>query len=148
MPLRELLRLMKNSFFVITAGIVFAAGTFCTVFDRDARFGIEIFWQVLLLAGLTTLLFFIFYSKKELGKRAWIVRDVIHGAVLVAVIIGCGSLWGWIEVTNAAQLVFYILLIAAVYALVILLALQRDKKTAQKLNSGLEKYNKKQEDKR
>lgn len=144
MPLKELLCLMKNAFFVITAGVVLAAGTFCSVFARDAHFGIEIFWQVLLLAVLTTLPFFIFYSKKELGKKAWIARVAIHGTVLVAIILCCGVLWDWIEVTNIAQLAFYIALIAVVYALVLLFALQRDKKTARALNSGLEKYNKEQ----
>lgn len=148
MPLKELLSLMKNAFFVITAGIVLAAGTFCSVFAGDARFGIEIFWQVLLLAVLTTLPFFIFYSKKELGKRAFIMRAVIHGAVLVAILLGCGFWWEWIEITNIAQLAFYIALIAVVYALVLLFARQRDKKTARALNSGLEKYKKEQEEER
>lgn len=141
MDMKVLIKAMIYSFFVITTGIVASVATFCFVFTRNATFGVGIFWKILLLAVLTTLPHLIFYSPKELNKKDWLVREVIHITVLISILIYFGHTWEWIEIGNPKQIGFFIFLILAVYSVVKLHAFQSDRKIAHQLNIGLKKYN-------
>lgn len=141
MEIKTLINGMVRSFFIITVGIIVSVAVFCSIFSRDATFGVSIFWQILLLAVLTTLPSLVFFSSKELSKKGWLVREGIHLVVLISILIYSGYIWGWIAITKPIQIAFYLFLITVVYLAVKLLAFRNDKKVADQLNVGLKKYN-------
>lgn len=141
MEIRDLINVMVKTFFIVTAGIVVSVTVFCSVFSRDATFGVNIFGQILLLAVLTTLPSLVLYSPKELSKKELLVRQAIHLAVLISILFYLGYIWGWIAISKPMQLALYLFLITFVYLAVKLLVFQKDKKVADQLNIGLKKYN-------
>ncbi|MEN6351686.1 MAG: DUF3021 family protein [Syntrophomonas sp.] len=141
MDIKSLINVMVKIFFIVTAGIVVAVAVFCSVFAKDATFGVNIFWRILLLAALTTLPSLVLYSPRELSKKGLLVRQAIHLPVLISILFYLGYIWGWIALSKPTQLAFYLLLIIVVYLAVKLLVFQNDKKVAKQLNLGLKKYN-------
>ncbi|MGE5390324.1 MAG: DUF3021 family protein [Deltaproteobacteria bacterium] len=141
MELKDLLNVMIKTFFIVTTGTVLSVAVFCSVFSKDAVFTVYIFWQILLLAVLTTLPSLVFFSPKELSKKGWLVREAIHLAVLIIILFYLGYIWGWIAASKPMQLALYLFLIIMVYLVVKLFVHQSDKRVANQLNTGLNKYN-------
>jgi hypothetical protein len=141
MEIKGLINVMVKTFFIATVGIIVSVAVFCSVFSKDATFGVSIFWQILLLAVLTTLPSLVFFSSKELSKKGWLVREGIHLVVLISILLYLGCTWGWIAISKPIQIAFYLFLIIVVYLAVKLLVFQNDKKVANQLNIGLKKYN-------
>lgn len=141
MEIKDLINVMVKTFFIVTVGIIVSVTVFCSVFSRDATFGVNIFGQILLLAVLTTLPSLVLYSPKELSKKELLVRQAIHLAVLISILFYLGYIWGWIAISKPMELALYLFLIIFVYLAVKLLVFQKDKKVADQLNIGLKKYN-------
>lgn len=141
MEIKSLIHAMAKTFFIVTAGLVGSIAVFCSIFARDAAFGVNIFWRILLLAALTTLPSLVLYSPKELSKKEVLVRQAIHLAILLSILLYLGYVWDWVVMSQPIQLAFYLFLIIIVYLAVKLLVFQRDKKVADQLNIGLKKYN-------
>lgn len=139
MELKTLINVMVKSFFIITVGILVSVAVFCSAFFRNATFEVNIFWQILLLAMLTTLPSLVFYSPKELSKKGWLVRQGIHLVVLTGILFYLGYIWGWVAMGKPIQIALYLFLIIVVYSAVKLLVFHNDKKAADELNIGLKK---------
>ena len=137
MRLEELLKNMLLSFFVITTGVIVSMCVMCLIFDPDATFPVETFGIILLTALVCDLPFFIFYSRKELGKKQMLVRTIIHFFVLLAILLFLSQLWNWVDLNNPKEIVVFILLVSAVYAIVRVTTAYHDKKLAIKLNESL-----------
>ncbi len=140
MEIKDLIKVMMKTFFIATTGIVVSAAVFCSVFSKGTTLGVSILWQILILAGLTTLPSLLMYSPRELTKRALLVRQVLHMILLVIILFYLGYRWDWITISKPMQWVLYLFLIAVVYLAVKVLAFQKDKKLADQLNTGLKKY--------
>ena len=137
MRIVDLLKTMVRAFFVIATGIVASIYVFCLVINHDAMFSLDDIGRILLMALACDMPFFIFYSRKELGKKQMLVRQIIHIPVLLAVLFYFAWLWGWVSMNRPKEIIVFILLIIFVYAIVLAVALYQDKKLADKLNDRL-----------
>lgn len=141
MNTETLIKAMVRSFFIIVVGIVTGNYVMCLLFSPDAVMPVKQFGEILLCAVLSDLPFVIFYSRQELSKKQMLIRHVIHGVVLLAVLIAVARVWNWIDFTNLFEVTFFLLIIAMVYIAVYVAAYMADKKTADELNKGLkERY--------
>jgi Protein of unknown function (DUF3021). len=139
MCIDELLKNMFRSFFIITTGIVLSMYVFCLLFEPDARFSLDDIGRILLMALASDLPFFIFLSRREPSKKQMLVRQIIHILVLAAILLYFASLWEWVELNNAAEVIIFLLLIFAVYTAVVITMKYRDKKMTDQMNDKLRK---------
>lgn len=138
--MRDFLKKMLRDFFTITAGCFLATTVYCSIFYHDVTFNLYALWTTVAMAVLTTLPHFIFYSRKELGKKQMLVRQIIHACVLLAIILTFAYTLGWIERGSIVQLAVFILLVGLVYSAVGFLSFHHDKKVARELNERLKQY--------
>ena len=116
MPIKDLLKTMFHSFFVITTGVTMAMYISCRLLYPDTVLSVGDIGGILLLALFCDLSFLIFASGKELGKKQMAVRFDTPWEVAV-----------------------FVLLILGVYAAVPAVAYYQDMTTAEKLNDSLRK---------
>lgn len=141
MRIEELLKAMFRAFFIITTGIIASMYIFCLIFFPDASFSLDDIGRILLMAFASDLPFFLFYSRKELGKKQMLVRTAVHIPVLLAILLYFAHLWNWVSMNNPKEVVVFILLVLGVYAIVYAAGAYQDKKMADKLNDSLkERY--------
>ena len=136
----EFLKKTCNDFFIIAAGILISSTVFCSIFNPGQMFDLGFMWQIIGMAFFSSLLHFIFYSRKELTKKQMLVRQIIHACVLVALLLTLGYTWGWIQSGSVAQALIFVALIGFVYCIVTVLSFQHDKKVARRLNDCLKQY--------
>lgn len=139
MRIEELLKNMLRSFFVITTGIIASMYIFCMVFYPAVNFTLNDIGRILIMALASSLLFFIFYSRKELGKKHMLIRQAIYLPVLLGVILFFAWRWDWVNVKNPKECAILILLIIGVFVAVLAANTYQDKKLADKLNDRLKK---------
>ncbi len=92
--MKEFIRTLVRNFFVIYTGSMFATFCFCTVFYPDTKLEISyILWMFVfsLCADLPSL---VFYSKKELSKVQFRIRQVFHLLLLEAVLLTAAGIYG------------------------------------------------------
>lgn len=130
------------SFFMIATGSLVSATLFITCFVPDATFGVEILWQILAFPLLITPISFIFYSKKELSKKALFLRKLLHYIVINIVLIYCAYAFDWLEVGNLVHFMSFILLVLANYSFVCFICFANDQKEAVRLNKKIQEYQK------
>lgn len=141
MNAEELLKTMFRSFFIIATGIVIAMYVFCMIFSPSASFTLHDIGGILLLAFFSDLPYVIFYSGNELSKKQMYIRKAVHLPVLLAVVLYFAYLWDWVSLNNTKEVVVFLLLVLAVYAIVLAITVYYDKKLADKLNNRLrERY--------
>ena len=128
MPIKDLLKTMFHSFFVITTGVTMAMYISCRLLYPDT---------VLSVGDIGS--FLIFASGKELGKKQMAVRFCIHIPLEVAIVLFFASKWDWVNIDKPLEVAVFVLLILGVYAAVLAVAYYQDKKTADKLNDSLRK---------
>ena len=138
--MKDFLKKMLRDFFTITAGCFLSSTVFCTVFYPDVSFNITAMWSLVSLGVVTTLPHFIFFSRKELGKRQMLTRQIIHGCVLFGILLTFAYTLGWIEKGSIIQPLVFILLVGMVYFMVGFLSFHHDKKVARELNERLQRY--------
>ena len=67
-----------NLFFMLTALITVAVWFLGSRFDAEARFGYDAFLSPLLYAGCCVLPSLVTFSKRELKRREWLVREALQ----------------------------------------------------------------------
>ena len=139
MPIKDLLKTMFHSFFVITTGVTMAMYISCRLLYPDTVLSVGDIGGILLLALFCDLSFLIFASGKELGKKQMAVRFCIHIPLEVAIVLFFASKWDWVNIDKPLEVAVFVLLILGVYAAVLAVAYYQDKKTADKLNDSLRK---------
>lgn len=143
--MKEFIVKVMHGFFTITASILICTTVFCTVFPPDQKFGVDLLWQIIVMGLLCTMTLFIFYTKKELGKKKMMARQIIHIAVLLALLLSLSYSWGWIDGGSFVQVALFLAMVACVYLVVTFLSFRRDKKIAERLNTGLKRYKEQEE---
>jgi len=139
MRIDELLKTMLNSFFIITTGITASIFVFCLIFSPEAVFSISIFGSIFMTALICELPLFIFYSPKELDKKQMLNRTIVHFFVVLVVLILLGQLWDWIDIDKPSEIIVYVLLVSAVYLVVQLITVFKEKRLADRLNKEINK---------
>ena len=137
MRIGDLLKTMVRAFFVIATGIVASIYVFCMIFNQDAVFSLDDIGRILLMAFASDIPFFIFLSRKDLGKKQMLIRQIIHIPVLLAVLLYFGWLWDWVSMNRPTEIIVFIVLVIIVYAIVLAVAIYQNKKLADKLNDRL-----------
>ncbi len=138
--MKETLKLMLVEFFIILSGTTICAAIFCTMFNRDVTLGLDFLWQLIALAFLTTMPQLLFYSKREIPKKQMRIRQTIHVALVVGLLIFLAYTWGWIEFTTVLQPLAFIVLVLLSYTGITMFMYRREKKLAVMLTAKLQKY--------
>ena len=135
MDFKELKSGLLAGFFYIYTGSVFGTYVFCSVFYPDISFGLSYFrWMALFsLAGDATLL--VFYSKKVLTEKQFLVRTVIHFILLESVLMTFAGILKLYEGPLEAAAFFFTVFL--VYLMVKLLAFQRGSREAAAINQRI-----------
>lgn len=137
MRLGEMLRAMFRAFFIIATGATISMYIFCLIFKPDVSFSLADIRGILMVAFVSDLTFVVFYSRKELSKKQMLIRFIIHVPVVLAVLLYSAHLLNWGNMDSPKEVTVFILLVLGVYAMVLAVSAYQDKKTADKLNDGL-----------
>ncbi len=97
--------------------------------------------QALVLAAVSALLNFIFYSEKPIRKRAMAVRTGIHFAALLALVLFCARQFGWFSFSHTSSVLTFFLLFLAVYAVIWSASFTGDLLDERKINRRLLELN-------
>ena len=130
---------MLYDFFYIYAGSIFGTCVFCSIFYPDATFRLSYFgWMALFsLAGDVPML--VFYSKKVLTERQFLVRMAIHFILLEAVLMTFAGILRLYESPLQAAAFFGIVLL--VYLMVKFLSFQNGSREAVIINRRIQEIN-------
>lgn len=145
--MKEFLKKLIQSFFIITTGSLFATTIFITFLVPNDTFGVEVLWQVILISLFTTPLSFLFYSSKELSKKGALIRQAIHYLLLNLVLVGCGLTFEWFSLCELEKVLFFLALVFSVYLVVWFACFTENAKDARTLNEKIKAYQKDKLDK-
>ncbi len=138
MSIREILKMMVLSFFMIVTGIV--AGIWVIgFFVPGLSYSPVGFGRILLTGLLTACLFIIFYSKTDLTAKKMIRRMAIHSVVLVFTTLSLAFYWGWVSLNTPGMIIAIIAIIIIIYATVAGMFFFRDRRFAEKINEAIKR---------
>ena len=135
---KEQLKQLFMSFFVITTCITIAEGILGLLFFPDVKLGYEAFFSPVLFGFFSAIFGLVSYSKKELSIRQTIFRDVIHLLMIEAFVFGLNALNG--QFFEFIPAIILAVTIAVIYLIVALVMWINDKKSADKFNANLKKF--------
>lgn len=140
MELRELLKRIVNSYFVIYGCSMMGTLLFCLIFDPESVFDVRYLEWMLLFSALGDLPALVFYSRKELTEKQWRVRLVIHFILLEAVLLVTAKYLKLYE--TFVQGAVFAGIILLVYVLVRAVCFAGDFRTAKDINDKLKEIRK------
>lgn len=135
MDLKKIIKNLVLDFPVIYGLSMIATLIWSACSSPEARYGLNFFWEMLLFSLGADLPIFVFYSRKELSSKQFILRLAIHAALLEAILLPAGyfiGLWGGVGGFFA-----FFMTILAVDAAVIGLTYLSDKKTIKEVNDAI-----------
>lgn len=100
-------------FFCITPAIVFVYAV-NTEIAGDVSIPADALWKILLSGFLTASTTVLLAPREGDKKFVLLFRGIMHYAALNAVMIGCGCLFGWMQL-NASGILMMLLSVAGVY---------------------------------
>lgn len=135
------LKELATIFTQVTTGVVIAATTFIGIFYGFDTVTGDILWQSLVCSFICTLGSLI-YPNKELPKHLMAVVTVSYYIFINIVVLGCGLLFGWFNITNLVMVIVMLILIALVFIGVWGISIYKSKRLADEMNRRLENYRK------
>lgn len=126
-----------QTFFYVLSGSIISTAVFMTIFLRDLYFNVEVIWQVILMAAITSLGTLIYRSKKEISKKRMRLRLIIHYTYINVVVLGCAVLWEWVNIHRISQIITMVLLVGGVYFSVTTAMFNNEKRIAENINQRL-----------
>lgn len=99
------------------------------------------FKQALILAAVSALLNFIYYSDKPIRKRGMAARTCVHFTALLAIVLFCAWKFEWFPFNHTASLLTFLLLFIAVYAVIWIANFTGDLLDERKINRRLNELN-------
>jgi len=140
MGIKEIAGRMLSSFFVIFSGSVLAMYAFNLIFGDDT-IPLHNITALLVMTVLGSLAFFIFYSRKELGRRQMFIRFGVHLLAIIGIMLSVAFYVEWVVLGEPVTVAVFVGLVAAVYVMVTAIEVYRSKKLADKLTMKLrERY--------
>ena len=136
--MKDIIKTLITHFFVITVSVLFVISL------ANLISGVECYpasypWMVLITGLLTALPSLIFFSKKELNKKSYIIRTVINFLINGSIVLILGYLWKWYKTFGYALLVFFMYVF--VYVIVCAYSYFIQYRTARSINDALKKFN-------
>lgn len=120
---------------IIYGGSMMATYLFCMIFDKDAAFTLNYFGYMFLFALAGDLPTLVFCSKRELSKKEWNIRLLLHFILLEAVLLVFAGILGMYH--TLAEGIFFFFLTMAVYIMVRGLTFAGDIMEVKKINERL-----------
>lgn len=136
MDITALIKKMLVQYIIIYAGSMFGTLVFCSIFYPDEMFGLDYLVWMLLFSLLGDLPLLVFYSKRELTEKQWIIRQGIHILLLELVLLCAAFQMGLYE--GVIQGAAFALVIIGIYVLVRFITFRGDSKLAHELNVRLQ----------
>lgn len=133
----ESVKKVINTFFYVLSGSIISTAIFITIFLRDLYFNVEVIWQVIVMAAITSLGTLIYHSNREISKNRMRLLLIIHYTFINVVVLGCAVMWQWINVHRITQIFTMVLLIAGVYFSVTTVMFRNEKRIAENINQRL-----------
>lgn len=133
-------------FTTVTTCIVLGVGVYCRIFYPGIHFGVEMMWEILLVALLTsagTLMY-----NDELSKRHTKVRCVLHYLMVNVIVVVCGIRFDWFDTDDLAQVIGMLILIAVIFLTVSVVSWRKVMKEADLMNEKLAEYQNKGEERK
>lgn len=148
MGIKELLQSAWHAFFRNIGAILTAAYVSCLLYRPDAVFKLDFLGQILLLAAVTSLARLVFLSRRELRKMEMLVRRIIHILIITGAVIGFAFGFGWVQRYNYVQIAFLAVCVCIVITLLRVSTYLSQRREAQNLQSGIERFQKEKEKKK
>ncbi len=133
----ESIKKIIQTFFYVLSGSIISTAIFMTIFLRDLYFNVEIIWQVIIMAAITSLGTLIHHSKREISKKSMRLRIIVHFTYINIVVLGCAVLWEWVNIHRISQIITMVLLVAGVYFSVTTAMFSNEKRIAESINQRL-----------
>ncbi|MDF2907217.1 MAG: hypothetical protein K0R34_2538 [Herbinix sp.] len=133
----ESVKKVIQTFFYVLSGSIISTAIFMTVFLRDLYFNVEIIWQVIIMAAITSLGTLFHLSKREISKKRMRLRLIVSYMYINIVVLGCAILWQWVNIHRISQIIAMILLNAGVYFSVTTAMYSHEKQIADSINQRL-----------
>lgn len=141
--IRNILRYFSIIYTIASIG----AAIFITLDNRSAVLGVGIFWGLLLLCFICSLVStFILESEKECSKKQAISRIIIHIIIIYGVIFCGGLICEWITIRNIGECLGFSLMFFVIYAGIWIAMYKRDNKEAQEFNKRIKYFKEEKED--
>lgn len=115
---------------------------YCTIFFPHISFGVEMLWQILLVAFLTSC-GTLFYTD-DIRQKNMKVMCVIHYLMVNVIVVGCGLWFEWFCLDNLPQMIGILIVIALVFLAVSAVSWKKGRQMADLMNSRLSEYQEKQ----
>lgn len=142
MNIHALLRRIMADFFIISTGILFCYILCYLVFAPDTAFYLIDLIHIPVAAAISSLPHLIFYSRKEMSKKQWRRRSIIHLVTLEIVVLSMAKPFHWLNNANVREYAILFLLVLAVYAVVLFFGWRRDAIAADHINHALKSIKK------
>ena len=127
-------KVMMNMFFVITTCVLTAVALFTNILFPVQEVEPVIFWQILatcFLCALSTLVY-------QFEKMPFVLTVFLHYFMINAIVLGFGHLFVWYDVTDWKSVIAMVVMIALIYALVVLCSWKGLVREAEKMNRKLQ----------
>jgi len=136
---------VMRDFFTICTCITMGTAVFLSVT------GVEVIpsatlWQLLLVGLLTTLAGFIYCSRRELGQKAFLLRQILHFLSINAILFLAAYAFAWIKFTDLRFVISFAVLVILVYALISAVIYTAQKQQVKRLNDKLNAYHQRRGD--
>ncbi len=133
----ESVRRIIQTFFYVLSGSIISTAIFMTIFLRDLYFNVEVIWQVIVMAAITSLGTLIYRSKREMSKKQMRLRVILHYTYINVVVLGFAIMWQWVNINRLSQIIILVLLVAGVYFSVTTAMFSNEKRIAESINQRL-----------
>ncbi|PKM73507.1 MAG: hypothetical protein CVU91_04260 [Firmicutes bacterium HGW-Firmicutes-16] len=96
--------------------------------------------QAAIIAAVSSVLNFIYYSEHPISKKSMIIRTTIHFFLLISTVTGCALYFEWFSFENNGVVLTFFGLLVAVYLIVWLMNFLGDSKDEKIMNQKLKEY--------
>ena len=136
MDIKEITHVMFHNFFLIFGGSVIVMYVHHLIFGNDSINTHDI-TALFIATVLCSLAQFIFYAKKQLSQRQMLVRQIIHLATILAIILSTAYFMEWIGWERPIVILLFVGYVVVMYVSVTVVSMRRSKKLADVLNQKL-----------
>lgn len=144
MSLRDVVKYAVTIFLTVNTTICLGFGVFGEIFASDIVFRFRLFSHILVLAAVSGLSAFAFYSRGDFTARQWAARFALHFPLLFAVLLLLVTrAFRWMELGNAGHIAIIAAVYVVAYALILLYQYYLSAMVAQNLNKVIRMRKKK-----
>ncbi len=109
---------IMRAFCLISTCITIGLAAFLTVFSVETIPSAAL-WQVPLVSFIIALTGgLIYYSRRELSKKAYLVRNVLHFVLIGAMLFLSANLFNWFKYANFRVVIIFTVLVVLIYVIV------------------------------